>query len=279
MADRVKQLLSLRSKGLAPAPAPAPVPGPVPVPVPGPVPILAGIPVVKTSALGIIIPALFYLSSFLFVLFLLLTFINFTVYPIFKLSPYDQGVLAVYTHENLQTAWTDKPGKDATVLNTPKSTDYTLSFDIFIPSEFSTATQPRVILYRGDAAVSSTLLPSQIASNLLIFAEGDTNDVTVAIKTNKGMQTITKITNLTLGTPLRLTIVYQPTYMEVYLNGKLKATKALVGTPLESLGQFWPPTDKSIMVGKLQYWGRALMSTEIQALLPVAATTFFVKPT
>lgn len=284
MADRVKQLLRLRSKGLPSAPPPLLAPAPS-----VPAPVAAGVQVpTQISALGMIIPALFYLSSFLFILFLILTFVNFTVYPIFKLSPYDQGVLAVYTQDTLQTGWTDKPGVNAATLTTPKSTDYTLSLDIFIPSDYSTAKEPRVILYRGDSAVTlpanTTVasLASLISSNIMIYAKNDTNDIIVAVQTNKGVQTISTIKNVIMGTPIRLTYVYEPTYMEVYMNGKLIVTKAISGTPLESLGKFWPPTDtpgNAIKVGHLQYWGRALMANEIQSLLPLTSTTFFVKPT
>lgn len=284
MADRVKQLLSLRSKGLPAAPA---APG-VPSAPAAPTLKMPAVPSLKVSTplLGTVITWLFYLSTFLFITFLILTFINFTVYPIFKLSPYDQGVLSVYTNENRQTAWTDKPATDAAVLINPVSTDYTLSLDIFVPTDYSAATEPRVVLYRGDSAVTlptntkADKLSSLITSNLLVYIDSDKNDMVVAVQTNKGMQTITTLKNVKMGTVFCLTIVYMPNYMEVYVDGKLITTKNITGTPIESLGKFWPPTKNTgntVQVGNLYYWGRALLASEIQGLLPVAPTSFFVK--
>jgi hypothetical protein len=251
-------------------------------------PAVPALPQLKMSTplLGTVITALFYLSSFLFITFLILTFINFTVYPIFKLSPYDQGVLSVYTNENQQKAWVDKPATTSAVLTNPVSTDYTISLDIFVPTDYSAATEPRVVLYRGDteatipANTKASNLSSVITSNIIVYIDSDKNDMVVAVKTNKGIQIITKLTNVKMGAVFRLTIVYMPNYMEVYMDGKLIATKNITGTPIESLTPFWPPTKNTgntVKVGNLYYWGRALLANEIQGLLPVAPTSFFLK--
>ena len=350
------------------------------------------------SMAGGIITTLFYLSSFLFILFLILTFINFTIYPIFKLSPHDKGFISVAT-DPVQTAWTKTPPKpeDHALITTPLSTDYTISFDVYVNSAYSTVKTPLFVLYRNDGSTPVSISPYKSPSdlfpksNLLVMIDPSKNDMKIIAMTNNSTgqkkhkgdscrantdcysnsclgntcaagnvgdacgvsndcmsgytclhnpsgemvctldtttanniaaqaaavtnaaqngctaetaatiaaaaaavladanaasatttqsypETVATITNIPVGSVFRLTIVYMFTFVEVYIDGKLRATKILNGMPITSLNDFWPPPDNStVQVGTFYYWSRVLPATEIQALLPVADQKFFGK--
>jgi hypothetical protein len=70
-------------------------------------------------------------------------------------------------------------------------------------------------------------------------------------------------------------------HVEVYIDGKLRATKILIGKPIKSLNDFWPPPDSTtvVQVGSFNYWSRVLLASEIHGLLPVAGNDFFSKKT
>jgi hypothetical protein len=391
----VQKLLRLRARGVAP-------------PVAGPAAVAATASSFKSSGAspssgdsltGGVITTLFYLSSFLFIVFLILTFINFTIYPIFKLSPYDKGFISMPVIDPVHTAWMKappKPGENARV-STPLSTDYTISFDVFVNPGFTSVTRPHFVLYRGDAATTFSANPSFSDnfpnSNLIVYIDPMTNDMKIlamtdhsskrfatdacttndqcysnscrnsicaasktgepcatdkdCILTNKcsinstgnavcvapigattptisslaaditanctpataaaiaaaattaGIitppaatttppapilsysETVAILTNIPVGSVFRLTIVYMLSHVEVYIDGKLRATKILIGKPIKSLNDFWPPPDSTalVQVGSFNYWSRVLLGSEIHGLLPVAANDFFSKKT
>jgi len=389
----VQKLLRLRARGVAP---PAAVAGST-----------AGSAAVTASRIksspgdsltGGVITTLFYLSSFLFIVFLILTFINFTIYPIFKLSPYDKGFISMPVIDPVQTAWLKappKPGENAHV-STPLSTEYTISFDVFVNPGFTSVTTPHVVLYRGDAATTFSATPSFSNnfpnSNLIVYIDPMTNDMKILAMTDRSSkrfatdvcttndqcysnscrnsicaasktgepcatdkdciltnkcsvnstgnavcvapigtttptitslaaditanctpataaaiaaaattagiispvspvtspapilsypETVATLTNIPVGSVFRLTIVYMLSHVEVYIDGKLRATKILIGKPIKSLNDFWPPPDSTtvVQVGSFNYWSRVLLASEIHGLLPVAGNDFFSKKT
>ena len=119
-------------------------------------------------------------------------------------------------------------------------------------------------------------------SNLLVYVDGNKNDMKVVAITDKGAELISDIKNIPLGKTFRLTVVYLSTYVEVYIDGKLNATHLLKGIPRGNEVDFWPPPDtvsSIVKVGTFYYWPRALSATEIQTLLPLSAADFFIQKT
>jgi hypothetical protein len=246
-------------------------------------------PVAISSIAGTVVAGLFYLSSAIFIIFLIAIFVHFTVTPIFKFSPYDKGILSIQTM-TAETAWTSAPPTfdlSANVAN-PVSSDYTVSLDVFVSSQFSSNIAPRVLLYRGKAPVTlpvtakeqdlATLFPN---TNLLVYVDNMTNDLNVvATATNK--EAIPPIKNIPLNTPFKLTIVYMPTFMEVYINGKLQATRVFKSPPITSTYGFWPPpksVDSLVKVGNFNFWPDALPSSAIRESSSTASSDFFTKVT
>ena len=244
-------------------------------------------PAAVSSIAGTIVAGLFYLSSAIFIIFLIAIFVHFTVTPIFKFSPYDKGILNIQTM-TAETAWTSVPPAfdlSANVAN-PVSSDYTVSLDVFVSSQFSSNIAPRVLLYRGKAPVTlpvtakekdlATLFPN---TNLLVYVDNMTNDLNVvATATNK--EAISPIKNIPLNTPFKLTIVYMPSFMEVYINGKLQATRVFKTPPITSTYGFWPPpksVSSLVKVGNFTFWPDALPSSTIRESSSIASSDFFTK--
>jgi hypothetical protein len=252
---------------------------------------------------GTFITYLFYLSAAVFFIFLLLTFVHFTVRPIFSLTAGDKGILGIGTNEDKQSAWTDKPptNKQPTTLLNPKSCDYTISFDVYVPTEYKAITAPRVFLYRSDTEIilaagtvtaatgaaaataatapTPTLLSTFPTTNLLAYIDPSKNDLNIYAVTDKGQESVPPITNIPLGKAFRLSIAFMPNYIEVYIDGKLNATKVLQGIPVKTTAQFWgPPSSVSsvVQIGTFYYWPRALKASELQALISQSAD-FFTK--
>ena len=246
-------------------------------------------PAAVSSIAGTVIAILFYLSSAIFIIFLIAIFIHFTMRPIFKFSPYDNGLLSI-TASSAETAWTTSPPAfdlSANVAN-PVSSDYTVSIDVFVSSQYSSIIAPRVLLYRGTNAVTlpvtakqsdlATLFPT---TNLLVYVDNMTNDLNV-VATTRTREAIPPIKNIPLNTPFKLTIVYMPTFMEVYINGKLQATRVFTTSPITSTYGFWPPPNsvKSLVkVGNFSFWPDALPSSAIREGSSLASSEFFTKVT
>ena len=238
------------------------------------------------------VSGLFYLSTFLFVLFLVLVLIHFTVYPIF-------GALttkATTAQPDSQSGWMKTPPlKDEPAeLTPPLSQDYTLSLEVNVKNDFSVTKAPHIILYNSSVKQASTIVSSATEidlprlfsnSNLLVYLDSGKNDMKIAfLRTDGKSELISVISNIPLGRTFRLTIVFvltSPSYAEVYINGKLNTTHVFKGTP-RSLGDtyyFYPPPStlgSSIKVGTLYYWPRALSAIELQGLLPMSSQSFFV---
>lgn len=243
---------------------------------------------------GTFISYLFYLSAAIFFIFLLLTFVHFTITPIFSLSAYDKGLIGVSTTQDKETAWDDAPPDDTmkTAIINPKSCDYTISFDVLVPATYQPITAPHVLIYRSDAKVSmggsikTSDLPSTFpTTNIMAYIDSSKNDLNVYAVTTNGVsgvytnEALPPITNIPQGTPFRLSIAFMPNYIEVYVNGKLNATTVLKGTPVKISSQFWPPPKSvasAVQVGRFYYWPRALMASELQSLVSTSVD-FFTK--
>jgi hypothetical protein len=245
----------------------------------------------------------FYMSSFLFIILLILTFINFTIYPIFNMVQPDKPT----SKPDMQSGWLKAPplvsepagvtsltGVTTTV--NPSDIYYTVSFEIYIKSDYSSGTVPRIILYE---AFTPLILPSSTTisvsnlktlfsnSNLIVYLSSNTNDLNVVGITSsnsgitKSVEIIATIKNIKLGKPFRLTVAYLTNYAEVYIDGKLNSTYIFVNKPITPMNTplqknyFYPPLDTSIKVGTLYYWPHELSITQLQTLIPLSSSTFF----
>lgn len=294
--DAAVRFLGRKNAAAAPKPVTAPV-APVSSSVNARAAALGGLkaPSISTqqiaSGAGTFISYLFYLSAAAFFIFLLLTFVHFTITPIFKLSAYDKGVIGVSTKQDKVSEWMNVPpaATEKTSIENPKSCDYTISFDVFIKSEYKAITAPRVLFYRSSAIVdmSATAKTTDLGSlfpttNILAYIDPTKNDLIIYAVTSKNggvyvKEAIPPISNVPVGKPFRLSIAFMPNFVEVYIDGKLSATKLLSGTPVTTETQFWPPPTSvadAVSIGKFYYWPRALMASELQSQVSSSADFF-----
>lgn len=144
-----------------------------------------------------------YLSSFLFVLFLILVFIHYTMTPIFSFSPAEPGIISVPTSSDRQIAFTTSPAASdlsANFIGIP-ACSYTVSADVYLSGDFMTSTYPRMILYRavknGGVTMNSQRGNADLGarsvdaysnqfpdSNLMVWLDPIKNDLFVSVVTN-----------------------------------------------------------------------------------------------
>ena len=292
--DAASKLFTRRQGVVTPPPPPKQVPVPT-----APSAAVAAIALPKMPTLpsgqliGTAITYLFYLSAAAFFIFLLLVFVHFTITPVFSLSPYDKGFIGISTSQDKETAWSDAPPSHTmkTAIINPKSCDYTISFDVFVPATYQPITAPHVLFYRSVAEVemAATAKTSDLKSifpttNILAYIDSSKNDLNIYVMTTTdasasifNKEALPPITNIPQGKPFRLSIAFMPNYVEVYVDGKLNATTLLRGTPSRAESQFWPPpasVASAVQVGTFYYWPRALMASELQSLVSTSADFF-----
>ncbi len=249
---------------------------------------------VTNSFLSGLIAFLFYLSLIAFFIFLILVMVHFTIKPIFKFDVNEQGLVDISPSNDGQLVWKNGlADADAKAdLKGILSCNYTLSMDIFIKNETSMSSTPRVLLYRADAPVSfatdklaSDLFNLYGDTNLLVYLDPAKNDLNITAVTMDNQNVlhpegIPAIPNIPLETPVRITIVFQPRMMEVYMNGNLQATRVFLGRPKETTGPFFAPSEfvrETARVGNLQFWPRTLAPSEIRNTGPaLPGADFFV---
>lgn len=287
-ASRVQSLLEQRRKlspGIAAAAGVAAAPAVAAPLLPG----TSSLPSVSTAFVSFL-SILFYLSTFVFIVFLILTFIHFTIRPIL---PFVSVTENIPISQEKQVAWTTTPAlsEQAAGLKNPKTCDYTLSLDIFPTSKYISQKAPRVFLYRSAQIVNLpknagkeqfiTLFPT---TNILGYIDAEKNDLYIGVVTSKNgvksMEYAEKIVNVPVQKTLRLTLLVMPTFIEIYVNGNLEQTLVFKGQLVESVQDFWsPPTHvrEAVQAGNLMYWPRPLKSTEIRELASTATDDFFIK--
>lgn len=253
----------------------------------------------------------FRLSLGVFILFLILVFIHFTIHPIFSFSPNDNGFIPIPTASDKQTAFTNfptAPDLSANFINTLPC-EYTIGMDVFNTGDFPLTTIPRVILYRnmddptrvGPYKIDSTHTKANFIadfpnSNLIIWVDPIKNDLYVTVITQSvdkdgnvvgsaSAQEFGPVQNIAQRKTFHLTVVFSSSFIEVYINGKLEVSGALMTSPLivRPTSYFYGPLyqiGNNIMTGNISFWPRHLSAREIQVYenAPVAPSTFFTKP-
>lgn len=251
---------------------------------------------------GSVLSYTFYISLFIFLLFLILTFIHYAVYPILSFSPNDNGFIQIPTASDRQIAYTKSPAAadlSANFINVPASS-YTIGMDVYLTGIFQASDIPRVLLYRSKNKVSWDTNPKATPvlhtnfneTNFMIWLDPLKNDL------NVGGITITKtgtppaaqniervesaiVENVPVKKVFRVTVVFTDTFLEVYINGKLESTKPF-SHELKSVAdttKFYPVITEatpSVQVSNLTFWPRILSAREVQAWgSPMSKESFY----
>ncbi len=230
----------------------------------------------------------------LFVAFIVLLVIHYAYTPIFSTAPGDGGVIPLgLGNSDAQTIWTDEPPPASvkSTFNGVESCTFTLQMDLFIDRNLQLSNTERVVIYRADKPVvpdttgAKTLFQNYPQTNLAIYLQKDTNDLVVSAITSDQTRTYVEsaptILNAPLRQPFRLTIVFLPNLLEVYVNGRFRGSRVLKNQPINSPFQFFAPPEafqNTIKVVNLVYWNRPLLSREIAKAPPALASTEIFKP-
>lgn len=235
---------------------------------------------------------LYYGSVTILIIFLILVFVHFTVFPIFALTPNDAGILVISGASDREMAYKNNDALPSNQRNKniprtalPDICNYTIGIDIKIdpPVQKNMQNYPIVILYRDSKPVTSyasaknTELgePTKLSdvyqnTNIIVWAGGQSKDIHVTLVTaagEKSMNVLIRPDSKTVW--FRLSIVVADSFAEIYMNGSLKAT---INTP-DGLKQitgtdFYPPVVApeigGITVANMAMWPRLLTSKEIR---------------
>jgi hypothetical protein len=235
---------------------------------------------------------LFYLSITAFVIFLLLIIVHYTYTPIFSFSAGDGGYIKLASGvSDSQIAWENEPPGSTliTKFNNVLPCGFTLSLDVFIDKDLSLSNMERMILYRGKRTIvpdkTKTLQANYAESNLLVYLQNDTNDLVVSAITSDATGTFVEsaptVLNVPIRQPFRVTAVYLPNLLEVYMNGRFIGSRVLKGKPLQTATQFLPPPEQfqqTVKILNVSYWARPLLAREIVAITPPLPDASKFKP-
>lgn len=235
-----------------------------------------------------------YLGILLFVAFLVLLVIHYAYTPIFNLSPGDGGVIPLgIGSSDAQVIWTDEPAPATakSKFNNLLPCGFTLQMDLFIDRNLQLSNTERVVLYRAENPVvpdttgAKTLFQNYPETNLAVYLQKDTNDLVVSAITQNQSQIFIEsaptILNAPLRQPFRVTIVYLPNLLEVYVNGRFRGSRVLKNPPLNTISQFFPAPDafqSTIKIMNLSYWNRPLLAREIANSGPAMPSIDIFKP-
>jgi len=256
-------------------------------------------PVIPAGLVSTGITLLFYTSLTVFVLFLILTFIHFTIYPIFSFSESDDGIIRLPTASDQQANFTGviaQPDMSANFVAIPNC-GYTIGFDTFLSGDFLSTQAPRVLLYRSRVPVTmvpadreATLLTRFSDTNLLVYLDPMKNDMIVAVATHDGtsptkrLHKVPAIENVPIRKVFRTTIVFTESFIEVYLNGQLSQSMPITEPPLSQdakLDFYTTPSlfGSNVKLANLRFWPRPLKSRDVRANgAPIATDTLFTAP-
>lgn len=241
---------------------------------------------------------LFYSSLVLFFLFLLLTFIHYTIYPVFSFSAEDDGIISIPTASDQQKAYTKivaEPDMSANFVAVPNCS-YTISFDTYLSGDFFVTKMPRVLLYRSNLPVkmqsenidaTAAILKYFPSTNMVAYLDQEKNDLIVAVITSDASTAAKKvfklpaITNVPIRKVFRVTIVFTERFLEVYINGKLEQSMPIPQRPMEQTPDLYFYTTPamfgdSVKVANMSFWPRPLRSRDVRANgEPIANDTLF----
>jgi len=227
---------------------------------------------------------LYYVGMILFVLIIILVVLQYTgIFQTFSFMDGDGGYIPIRKTNDAQITWDSGPvaadlsGNVTGIL--PCS--FTVQQDIFIENETVMGSKRRVFFYRSANPVipgsnTDDLIKSYPESNLLMYLLPNTNDLVVsAITEDKDkvlyLESAPTVLNVPIRQPFRLTVVFLPQVLEVYINGKLFATKTFRHRPKETSSYFWGPPDlfrNTVRVMNFTYWDRPLMAMEVPKTPP-----------
>lgn len=240
----------------------------------------------------------YYIGMILIVLFVILLVVHYTgIYPVFSFMEGDGGYIPIVRTNDAQIVWTDGPARADLNANVTKilPCSFTVQQDIYLENETTIGSKRRVFFYRSKKYIPSDgtssintddLLALYPDSNLLMYLLPNTNDLVVSAVTRDGDGTIhlessPTVLNVPIRKPFRLTVVFLPQVLEVYMNGKLFGTKTFKYPPIQTSSDFWGPPEAfrgTVKTMNFAYWDRPLMAMEVLKTPPALPDASLFNP-
>lgn len=251
-----------------------------------------------------LLSVLYYILLYVFVIFIVLVIVHYTITPVFKFLPGGAGVIRVPGVNTLDTVYWTKGGQpplnDKVPVNNDKLdsydflTDFTFAIDLLIRRVPETTVNKRLVMYMADRSSTDTMIGSGpgTSTDLLTYLTGkssmamhlnETNDLIISFYTNglsgPGWFSCRPITNIPLYTPFRITVVVEKRLFTVYLNNQQATQRVLP----KNLGEvrtapqrfFYSPNwnqTQSSFVQNLHVWTYPIPYKELVEAQPALAT-------
>ena len=230
----------------------------------------------------------------LFIIFLILIVIHYTITPIFSLTPGDGGLVPLPTTKDGQLVWTDAPPPSDLSANVIRILPhgFTIQQDVYMDNESDLSNRKRIFFYRSTSPITvdptqpEDLLTQYPESNLFMYLSPNTNDLIVTAITKKPnndlvFESAPTLLNVPIKQVIRLTVVFLPQLIEVYLNGKLHGSRTFIYPPLSSASYFYSsPTAfrGTVRAMNFKYWDRPLSAVEVKNSSPPLAEKSLFSP-
>jgi len=227
---------------------------------------------------------LFAFAISLFIVFLVLLVIHYTITPVFSFTGGDGGFLPLANTTDGQLVWTTQPPLADVSANVLRilPTGITIQQDIYLDNETALSNRRRLFFYRSNNAIVANpsepenLLTQYPDSNLFMYLSPNTNDLIVTAVTKKPnndlvLESAPTLLNVPIKQVIRVTVILMPQMMEVYLNGKLHGTKTFRFTPITTNTYFYSTPDafrNTVRVMNLKYWDRPIQAAEVRNSTP-----------
>jgi hypothetical protein len=237
---------------------------------------------------------LFGFSMALLVIFLVLLIIHYAITPVFSFTAGDGGSFPLANTSDGQLVWKEGPPLADLSANIIRLLPhgFTLQQDIYMDNESSLSNRKRIFLYRAmspvivDPSQSEDLFTDYPESNLFMYLSPNTNDLVVSAVTVKRngdpvIESTPTLLNVPIKEVIRVTVVFLPQVLEVYLNGKLHGTRTFRFAPKSTDAYFFSTPDAfrgSVRVMNFKYWDRALTAVEVAKSGPPLADKSLFSP-
>ena len=267
----------------------------------------SNVPFDSTSAYWIQVT--YYFTLYLFLLFLVLVVINYTVTPIFSFYPGSPGVIPVPGVTNDLVYWKDKtqpafsdpvPKKDDKLYGTSYVKMFSFGIDLYVRELAASNASTRLILYKASGPVSgggnisgppkidatftgdSFINYMKKRSSMIMYLT-DTNDLVVTFFSGSKQYNTAPIKNIPLYTPFRITLVVEDRMFTIYLNSKQvfqRLVPELITMPSDGNSGMqlfysspeWSNNPRhSIYVQNFHLWSRPITYKEVISARPALA--------
>lgn len=220
-----------------------------------------------------------YFLAIVAVIIVILLTIHFLITPVFQFTPGGPGIIPVPGTNDGTVYWSSFPMDtiiQKTVLGSISS-NWSMSTDIFIEEPFippSRTGSTRVIIERSSGLLGGSY-------NLRVALLPNTTDLRVSLLNSVNNEEFIDITNIPVQTPFRLGVVILDRVMEVYINGRLYKTLALMAPPKTEAGGFTGPQGDMASMAKVKnliLWKRPITASEMRYAKPSIAHISEFKP-